>query len=95
MDGRFRGEISGQGTLIIGETGTVEAEIQAAVVLVRGEVRGTVHATERLEAYSPARIFGDLHSPVLVFGEGVLFEGASHMSVAEPSTAAGEGPRVE
>lgn len=95
VDGRFRGEISGRGTLIVGEKGTVEAEIKAAVVLVRGEVRGTIRAAERIEAYAPARIFGDLHCPVLVFGEGVIFQGASHMTVGDEKINSGPGPSAE
>jgi cytoskeletal protein CcmA (bactofilin family) len=58
----------------------VEAEIQAGVVMVRGEARGAIHAQDRIEAYAPAKIYGDLHSPVLVFGEGVIFQGTSHMT---------------
>jgi cytoskeletal protein CcmA (bactofilin family) len=66
--------------LIVGEKGKVQAEIEAGVVMVRGEVHGLIRAKNRIEAYAPAKIFGDLHSPVLVFGEGVIFEGTSHMT---------------
>ena len=66
--------------IIVGENGKVQAEIEAGVVMVRGEVHGLIRAKDRIEAYAPAKIFGDLHSPVLVFGEGVLFEGTSHMT---------------
>jgi cytoskeletal protein CcmA (bactofilin family) len=48
--------------------------------MVRGEVRGIIRAKNRIEAYAPAKIFGDLHAPVLVFGEGLIFEGTSHMT---------------
>ncbi len=98
MDGKFTGEIHSNGMLIIGEKAIVRAEIQAAVVLVRGEAHGTIYAKSRVEAYSPAKIYGDLHSPILVFGEGVIFEGSSHMS-GEPEkierTESSEGPQVD
>jgi cytoskeletal protein CcmA (bactofilin family) len=68
-----------QGTLIIGEKAIVRAEIQAGVILIRGEFHGTLTAKIRIEAYAPAKIFGDLSSPVLVFGEGIIFQGTSHM----------------
>ena len=80
IDGAFSGEITGKGMIIVGEKGRVQAEIAAGVVMIRGEVQGTVRAKERIEAYAPAKIWGDLHSPVLVFGEGVVFEGTSHMT---------------
>ena len=80
VDGKFTGEVHSNGMLIIGEQAVVRANIESGVVLVRGETHGTIHAKTRIEAYSPAKIYGDLHSPVLVFGEGVVFEGVSHMS---------------
>ena len=80
VDGKFTGEVHSSGMLIIGEKAVVQANIQAGVVLVRGEAHGTIHAKNRIEAYSPAKIYGDLYSPILVFGEGVIFQGTSHMS---------------
>ena len=80
VDGKFTGEVQSSGMLIIGEKAVVRAEIQAGIVLVHGEVHGTISAQSRIEAYSPARIYGDIYSPVLVLGEGVIFEGTSHMT---------------
>ena len=80
IDGLFTGEIRGEGMIIVGEKGKVQAEIAAGLVMIRGEVQGNVRAKDRIEAYAPAKICGDLYSPVLVFGEGVVFEGTSHMT---------------
>lgn len=80
VDGKFSGEVQSNGMLIIGEKAFVRAEIQIGILIIRGEVQGTVHAKTRIEAYSPAKIQGDLHSPILVFGEGVAFHGTSHMT---------------
>ncbi len=82
IDGLFIGEIGGEGTIIVGEKGKVRAEIAAGLVMIRGEVQGNIRAKDRIEAYAPAKISGDLYSPVLVFGEGVIFEGTSHMTGA-------------
>lgn len=79
MDGKFTGEICSEGTLIIGEKALIKAEIHAGVVLVYGETHGKMHAKERIEAYAPARILGDIQTPILVFGEGVMFQGGSQM----------------
>ena len=80
IDGKFTGQIRGEGMIIVGEKGKVQAEIEAGVVMVRGDVHGIIRAKNRIEAYAPAKIFGDLYAPVLVFGEGVIFEGTSHMT---------------
>ncbi|NWF55986.1 MAG: polymer-forming cytoskeletal protein [Syntrophaceae bacterium] len=90
IDGKFTGEIRGEGMIIIGEKGHFRGEIDAGVVMVRGEAQGTLRARKRIEAYTPAKIHADLHSPVLVFGEGVLFEGASHMA---GETKEGDNPQ--
>ncbi len=94
MDGKFTGEVHSNGMLIIGEKATVRADIQAGVVLVRGETHGTIHAKVRIEAYSPAKISGEIYSPILVFGEGVIFEGTSHMT-RDPRVGEVESPEKD
>jgi cytoskeletal protein CcmA (bactofilin family) len=91
VDGKFTGEVHSNGMLIIGEKAIVRADIQAGVVLVRGETQGTINAKIRIEAYSPAKIFGKIYSPILVFGEGVIFQGTSHMS-GDPRVGEVEAP---
>ena len=80
VDGKFTGKIQTNGMLIIGDKALVQAEIQAGVVLIYGEAHGSIHAQNRIEGYSPAKIYGDIYSPILVFGEGVVFQGTSHMT---------------
>ncbi len=79
VDGRFKGEISSEGTLIIGETAVVASEIRAAHVIVSGEVRGTIVAADRIEIHAPARVYGNISAPVVVIDEGVIFEGNCEM----------------
>ncbi|HET7876964.1 MAG TPA: polymer-forming cytoskeletal protein [Methylomirabilota bacterium] len=84
LNGKFKGEISSSDTLIIGEKGVVNADIRAGQVLISGEVRGNVQATERVELKRTARVFGDMEAPVIVLEEGVLFEGHCRMTKASP-----------
>ncbi len=79
IDGKFTGEIQSSGMLIVGEKAVVHADTQAGVILIYGEARGKFVARNRIEAYAPAKIFGEIHTPILVFGEGVIFQGTSHM----------------
>lgn len=92
IDGKFTGEIQGEGVLVIGEKGVVRADIQAGVVMVHGETHGTIQAKERIEAYTPAKIYGNLHSPILVFGEGVIFQGTSRMADEAQEEKASDAP---
>ena len=80
LNGKFKGEIVYNDTLIIGEKGVINADIRAGQVLVSGEVVGNVQATERVELKRTARVFGDVEAPIIVVEEGVLFEGHCRMT---------------
>jgi cytoskeletal protein CcmA (bactofilin family) len=79
IDGVFAGEIQTDGTLVIGESAQVEAEIRAATVVVQGVVRGDVTATSALELHAPARIYGNIAAPSLMIQKGAIFQGSCRM----------------
>ena len=83
LDGRFSGEIRSNGTLIIGETAHVTAEINVDTVIVSGEVHGNIRAKNRVEFHAPAKHFGNIIAPVIIIDEGVLFEGNCQMADVE------------
>src|SRR3990167_8185240 len=69
LNGKFKGEIVSNDTLIIVEKGVINADIRAGQVLVSGEVVGNVQATERVELKRTARVFGDVEAPIIVVEE--------------------------
>jgi cytoskeletal protein CcmA (bactofilin family) len=82
LNARFKGEIVSTGTLIIGDQATVEANIDAATVVVSGEVIGKVVATERLELRARATLVGDIETPLLIIAEGARFDGQCRCSTS-------------
>jgi len=88
LNGKFKGEIISNDTLIIGEKGVVNAQIRAGIVLISGEVVGNVLGSERVELRGSARVFGDVEAPVVVVEEGVLFEGHCRMTKSRPEAEA-------
>jgi cytoskeletal protein CcmA (bactofilin family) len=88
IDGVFQGEIQATGTLMVGEGGRLEAEVRCGTLIIHGEVAGNVQASHRVEALAPARIMGNIQTPVLVINEGVVFEGNVRME--PPAEGAGE-----
>ncbi|MFQ5514356.1 MAG: polymer-forming cytoskeletal protein [Myxococcota bacterium] len=70
IDGHFRGDISAEGLLVIGETGLVEANLQVGSLVVRGTVEGDVIARERVEIAASGDLEGSLHTPVLCVEDG-------------------------
>jgi cytoskeletal protein CcmA (bactofilin family) len=85
LNGKFKGEIVSNDTLIIGEKAVVNASIRAGIVLINGEVVGNVLASERVELRGTARVFGDVEAPVVIVEEGVYFEG--HCRMPKPDVA--------
>lgn len=83
IGGVFRGEIYTPDTLIISETAKVQGQIEAGVVIVSGEVNGTIRAKYRVEIHQPAIFKGEILTPSLTVDEGVIFEGQSRMVQGE------------
>ena len=91
IDGRFRGEVFSDDTLVIGEGALVEAEIDIGEIIIQGTVVGNVKAKRSIEIHAPGRVKGDIHTPSLQIDKGVIFEGRSFMEgmVAPKGAAAG------
>lgn len=79
INGKFRGEIFSDGTLVIGEGAEVDAKIEIDTVIIQGKVSGSIDAKRRIEMHSPAVVQGDISSPGLVVSEGAVFEGSCSM----------------
>jgi cytoskeletal protein CcmA (bactofilin family) len=85
VNGRLRGEIISNDSLIVGEKGVLNASIRAGVVHISGEVVGDVNASERLELHGHCRVYGDVESPVVIIEEGALLEGQCRMGRSRPA----------
>jgi cytoskeletal protein CcmA (bactofilin family) len=82
IDGRFKGEVFSEDTLVIGEGAIVEAEIEIGEVIIQGTVIGNIKAKRSIEIHAPGRVKGDLTTPTLQIDKGVVFEGRSFMEAA-------------
>ncbi len=79
IDGRFSGEITSENTLIVGESGEIEAEIRSKTVVVSGTVNGNVIAEAKVVLNKTARINGDIQTPSIVVEEGAMITGKINM----------------
>jgi cytoskeletal protein CcmA (bactofilin family) len=79
VDGRVKGKIVSEKTVIIGETAQVEADIDCGVVSIRGTVTGSIQGRERIELLAGSRVYGRLCSPRLMIEEGAFFQGECDM----------------
>ncbi len=91
VEGRFKGAIKLNGDVFIGNSGVVEADVEANNVVIQGEVRGNVLARKQLEIQPTGKLFGDCTAQSIDIKEGALFEGRSKMLKSSPAAAARPG----
>ena len=83
VDGHLTGRVTSEnGTLIVGSSGRVDANILVAAAVIGGTVNGDIIALEKVELGRTARVVGNIQSPRLVIEDGALFEGGCSMAKA-------------
>jgi len=85
IDGNFSGEISSDNTLIVGESGQIQATIHSVCVVVSGLVEGDVHASEEIVLHKTAVVNGNLEAPAIMMEEGAQLNGNVRMGRAAKS----------
>lgn len=80
VDGAVKGKLRSEAMLQIGPQGRVEGEAVVRKVSVSGELRGVVHASDRVEIRKEGKIYGDVFTPCLIIEAGAVFEGKCNMS---------------
>jgi len=79
VDGSVKGKVRSEAVLEIGPAGKVEAEIEVRRILIRGEFRGAIHASDRVEICKDGKVVGDIFSPCLIIEAGAIFDGTCNM----------------
>jgi len=84
IDGNFKGKIDSESMLIIGDTGNVEAEIKIGYVIINGEFKGNIQASEKVEIHEHGRVTGTINSPKMQVEDGAYLEVTCH-TTGKPS----------
>jgi cytoskeletal protein CcmA (bactofilin family) len=99
LQGRVHGTISAQdpgAVLTVADNGFIEGEVRAPVVVINGELRGDVHASERVELAGHARVLGNIHYKVVEMAAGAAISGrllhAETQAALQPSAEEGHAP---
>lgn len=85
VEGRIEGHVGIDSQLTVEEGGSVEADVEAAVATLRGEVRGPVTALRSLSVEATARVAGKLKAPSIAIADGARFSGEIEMDVELPA----------
>jgi cytoskeletal protein CcmA (bactofilin family) len=84
IQGKFRGTIEATGDLIVDSEAVVDADhITVNSLTVYGNITGTVHAQDKVDMMSGAKVQGDVSAARLRIADGVLFEGKCKMTNVE------------
>lgn len=75
IEGAFKGNISGEGTVIINANGDIKANIHTSEVIVNGTIHGQVSAEKNIYINKSGMIFGDIEAPNIQIVRGALFKG--------------------
>ncbi len=86
IDGRVNGDVTVEGTLVVGATGAITGDVIAEAVLIGGEVLGNISAPEKAELTATAKVLGDIATKVIVIDENAVFQGKVDMNQTVPES---------
>ena len=82
IEGFFKGTITSDSLLVIGERGKVEADVKVGQLVINGEIRGHLQASDRIEIHNKGRVFGTVLTPRLIVEEGAHLEATCQTQAA-------------
>ena len=74
VDGVLKGELESSGTLIVGKSGVVEANVKVRDALISGRIVGNLVAEEKVHLQSQATFIGKIQTGVLIVEDGAIFK---------------------
>jgi len=87
ISGHIDGEIIGDDLLLIGPDAIVTGEVKGAIIEIDGEVKGTIHASNKIFLNETSKVEGDIHAPSVIVEEGAQFNGKSHMPLSNSQSS--------
>jgi cytoskeletal protein CcmA (bactofilin family) len=80
VDGKVTGKITSEsGSIVIGESGHIEAQVDVGICVIHGALHGNLIARSKVEIRKSGHVHGDVITPVLLVEEGAIFNGAIKM----------------
>jgi cytoskeletal protein CcmA (bactofilin family) len=89
--GRFEGEIDVSGRVVVSETAQVDANINAASIVIAGKVRGNLSASTHLDILPTGVLTGTLKAGSFSAAEGSSVKGEIWLERAEPARVSDPG----
>ena len=70
IEGEYKGLINIEGSLVLGEGGSITGDVTANYFLVAGEVNGNIRCATQVHLVSTAKVVGDIQTPAIIVDEG-------------------------
>lgn len=83
IDGKIIGEIESSGDVYIGKDAYVEPSVKAKNVIIAGQVKGDVHAAEKVHIEATGHLNGSTTARGIIIEDGGIFNGNSTVIEAE------------
>jgi cytoskeletal protein CcmA (bactofilin family) len=83
IDGKFEGTVQTKDTLVIGETGDMQADIDVGILVCKGKLKGTVVASKKIEMHPASKITGNVKTPAVSIELGAVLDGQLNMTGRE------------
>jgi cytoskeletal protein CcmA (bactofilin family) len=80
VDGKIKGDLKTNDSLVIGKQGEIEGEITAKNTVVGGKVVGKINAQGKVVLESNAIFKGEIKAARLVIDDGAVFDGQCTMN---------------
>lgn len=95
IDGRVEGEIHAANSVVVGESGTILAGIEAESVEVWGTIEGDIQAQAQVTLHKSARVTGEIQTAGIVVEPGARFKGAILIGADEPPAKSAPMPETD
>lgn len=87
VEGHVAGTLKTSKNLRVGEQAVIKADVDAANIVIAGEIRGHVSCSGRIEVLSTGKIFGNVDTQTIAVAHGAVLHGkvsmAGHEATAE------------
>jgi cytoskeletal protein CcmA (bactofilin family) len=87
INGKVKGNIISEQTVILGEDAKVEGQIEGNRVVIAGRFDGVIFAKGRVEIQAKGVVTGEVHAPCMVVDPGGIFDGHCHMLASSDATS--------
>ncbi len=90
IDGTYTGQITSEGSLIVGKDAVISGEIHVGELLLTGKFTGDVYAKKRVVVHRGGVIEGTVNTQALIMEEGGILQGQINMRNQAPAQRRGE-----